>query len=85
MEFADALDAAHLRMARSGLDLTIRELAYLSNVNKATIVRIEAGHPVREATLLSVRETLESKGAQFYMCCESRRIFVSLDANRVPD
>ena len=37
------LEATHIRMARVGVKLSIRELAELARINKATIVRIEAG------------------------------------------
>ena len=47
------LEATHIRMARVGVKLSIRELAELVRINKATIVRIEAGKPVRENTLNS--------------------------------
>ena len=52
-------------MARSGLGLSVRELAELAGVNKATIVRLEAGTSVRESTLEVVRQALESAGAEF--------------------
>ena len=73
-----ALDARHLRMARVGLDLTVRELAALSNVNKATIVRIEAGYPVRESSVLAVREALEDRGAKFVICNDSNAVLVGI-------
>ena len=63
---AEVLKADHLRMARSGLDLTVRELAVLSDMNKATIVRAEAGLSVRPKSLDSIREALEARGARFF-------------------
>ncbi len=78
---AKALEASHLRMARIGLDLTVRELAAASNVNKATIVRIEAGYPVREATVTSVRTTLESLGARFVICDSANDVLVGINNN----
>ncbi len=67
-----------MRMARSGLNLTVRDLAEISNVNKATIVRIEAGMPVRHSTLLAVKQALEARGALFYECDVSKKILVSV-------
>ena len=73
------LEACHIRMARAGADLTIRELAVLSGMNKATIVRIEAGYPVRDASLIAVKETLENNGVRFLMCSASKDILVGVD------
>lgn len=73
------LEACHIRMARAGADLTVRELAIASGMNKATIVRIEAGYPVREASLAAVKETLESNGIRFLMCSASKAILVGID------
>jgi predicted transcriptional regulator len=70
-------------MARVGLNLSIRELAQLSDMNKATIVRIEAGYPVRESSLSSVRETLESKGAMFWRCQKINKVLISVDNTEV--
>ncbi len=53
-------------MARSGLGLSVRDLAELAGVNKATIVRLEAGlQPARSATIDAVRGALEQAGASF--------------------
>jgi len=76
---ATRLEGSHLRMARSGLQISIRELAILCNVNKATIVRIEAGQPVRESTLSVVRETLEGLGAEFWQSQIVNKVFISID------
>ena len=65
-------------MARVGLDLTVRELAKIANVNKATIVRIEAGMTVREATAKAVREQLEAKGARFLTDIDSKELLVAI-------
>ncbi|MEM8773903.1 MAG: transcriptional regulator [Pseudomonadota bacterium] len=78
LEPAKSVNASHLRMARAGLNLTVRELANLAGVNKATIVRIEADVPVRESSLNSVRSALEARGAQFVICHNTLDVFVSL-------
>ena len=65
-------------MARVGVKLSIRELAELATVNKATIVRIEAGKPVRENTLKSVRLVLEEKEASFWKCDRLNQVMISI-------
>ena len=60
------IDSRHVRMARAGLGLSVRDLAERARVNKATIVRLEAGMPVRDATTEAVKVALESEGAGFY-------------------
>ena len=65
-------------MARVGLDLTVRELAQIADVNKATIVRFEAGMSVREATAKAVREQLEAKGARFLSDANSNEVLVAI-------
>ena len=72
------LEATHIRMARVGVKLSIRELAELATVNKATIVRIEAGKPVRESTLKSVRLVLEEKGASFWKYDRLNQVLVGI-------
>jgi predicted transcriptional regulator len=67
LDIPEAIDARHVRMARAGLGLSVRDLAQLANVNKATIVRLEAGMPVRYATLEAVKGALEDAGATFYV------------------
>ena len=71
-------EACHIRMARTGLNLTVRELAMLSKVNKATIVRIEGGDSVRSSTMETIIEALEKQGAKFHVCSETNEIFVGL-------
>ncbi len=65
-------------MARSGLGLSVRELAELAGVNKATIVRLEAGTSVRDSTLGVVRQALESAGAEFLSCEEVDLVVVGI-------
>ena len=76
---AKALKARHLRMARAGLHFSIREFADLCHVNKATIVRIEAGHKVRDSTRTIVRQTLEDQGAEFWQCDGQGKIVVGIN------
>ena len=78
--------AEQYKMARVGLDLTVRELAQIANVNKATIVRIEAGMSVRETTAKTVREQLEAKGARFLTDIDSKEMLVAIPkANQSQD
>ncbi len=65
-------------MARNGLGLSVRELARLSDVNKATIVRTEAGLPVRRGTLACIRTALEEAGAEFFVCPATGKAAVAL-------
>lgn len=52
-------------MARAGLDLTVRELAAATGLDKATIVRFEAGMTGRKSTVEKIQGALEQKGAIF--------------------
>lgn len=70
--------AEQYKMARVGLDLTVRELAEIADVNKATVVRIEAGMSVREATAKAIRAQLEAKGARFLTDTDSKEILVAI-------
>ncbi len=72
------IDGRQVRMARQGLNLSVRQLAELAGLNKATIVRIEAGVSVRQATLQSVRAALETLGAEFYYSGDLDRVAVSV-------
>lgn len=70
--------AEHYKMARVGLDLTVRDLAEIAHVNKATIVRIEAGLNVRDATAKAIRQKLEEKGARFLTDANEKEILVAI-------
>jgi len=70
--------AEQYKMARVGLDLTVRDLAEIANVNKATIVRIEAGLNVRDTTAQTIRQKLEEKGARFLTDESDKEILVSI-------
>ncbi|MGI9421700.1 MAG: transcriptional regulator [Hyphomicrobiaceae bacterium] len=45
--------------------MTIRQLAQLTGLDKATIVRFEMGHTVRRETVSRIRAALETAGARF--------------------
>ncbi|MEM7215729.1 MAG: hypothetical protein AAF423_09310 [Pseudomonadota bacterium] len=72
----DNIRGHHIRMARAGLDLSIRQLAEISSVNKATIVRLEAGVAVRESTMDSVIRELEERGVVFLHSAEFNDVAV---------
>ncbi len=73
------IEPRHIRMARSGLGLSVRDLAELAGVNKATIVRLEAGlQPARSATIDAVRTALEQAGASFMTGEDPNTIAVSI-------
>ncbi len=78
IKYAEKIDSLHIRMARAGLGITVRELAALTGTNKATIVRMEAGNTVRDSTLAHVRQTLESMGAEFFEFEETNKITVGI-------
>lgn len=72
------ITATQIRMARAGLNLTVRDLAEKAGVNKATIVRMEAGHAPRASSLNAVRDVLEAYGVAFVICEETNSVAVSL-------
>jgi DNA-binding XRE family transcriptional regulator len=78
---AENIEALHFRMARAGVNLSIRELAQMTGLNKATIVRLEAGGTVRPASKIAAREALETLGANFWICQPSDKIVISVDRN----
>ena len=77
---ADVIVPVQVRMARGGLGISVRELARLSGVNKATIVRTEAGLTVRADTLAAIRSALEAAGAEFLVCEASGQVAVAVAA-----
>ena len=52
-------------MARAGLGLSINDVAQVSAVSRASIVRLESGMLVRPVLQLALREALERQGAVF--------------------
>ncbi len=80
---ANVIRPSHVRMARAAVGLSVRELAELAGVNKATIVRLEAGLPARKKTIDSIRKALESKGTRFLVGTEAPEIAVSVFTDRI--
>lgn len=54
-----------LRMARAGLQLTVRQVAALAGVNLNTVHRIEQGHPAMHDTIVKIQTALEARGVEF--------------------
>jgi DNA-binding XRE family transcriptional regulator len=54
-----------LRMARAGLELTMRQVAELASVNVNTVTRIENRHPALYDTVQKIRTALKAAGAEF--------------------
>ncbi|WP_394094420.1 helix-turn-helix domain-containing protein [Xanthobacter versatilis] len=52
-------------MARTALDLGVRDLAELAGVSPDTIARLERGEGLREKTVAAIRAALESAGIIF--------------------
>lgn len=59
------MNDAQLRSARAILRLGVREMAELTGVSHFTIVRMEAGEPVKASTVEKVRAALEAAGIEF--------------------
>ena len=74
----DVPNSCQIRMARAALNLTIRELADLVDVNKATIVRVEAGESVRASTKVAIAQKLVELGASFWENAHQRESFVCI-------
>jgi len=53
------------RMARTALEIGVRELAEAAKVSTNTVTRFERGEPLRERTIDALRATLESAGVEF--------------------
>ncbi len=53
------------KMARTALNLGIRELAAAAKVSPDTVARFERGEALRERTTDALRSALESAGVQF--------------------
>lgn len=56
---------AQLRMARAGLNWTVRELAERARANKNTISRYEAGKEILSGTLEQLERVLMEEGVVF--------------------
>lgn len=52
-------------MARTALNLGVRELAKLASVSPDTVARLERGEELRERTVDAIRAALETAGVEF--------------------
>ena len=59
------MNAAQCRMARSALQLGVRELAEAAQVSPTTISRLEAGEELKPRTVAAIRAALEAAGVEF--------------------
>jgi transcriptional regulator with XRE-family HTH domain len=59
------MDADQARMARAALKLSVREAAALAKMSPNTVVRVEAGLPVNNSTVVALRVALEAAGVVF--------------------
>ena len=55
-----------LRMARAGLNWTLKELEAKSGVGRNTISRFEAGHDILASALDSIEKVLAEQGVVFF-------------------
>jgi transcriptional regulator with XRE-family HTH domain len=62
-----AINAAQVRMARAALQWGVRELADRAGVAPGTIVRIEAGKPAFNSTLVRLEALFNEAGVQFFV------------------
>ena len=53
------------RMARTALNLGVKELAELANVSTNTVSRLEAGEELKPRTVAAIRAALEAAGVIF--------------------
>ena len=53
------------RMARTALNLGVKELAELADVSTNTVSRLEAGEELKPRTVAAIRAALESAGVEF--------------------
>lgn len=59
------MNATQCRMARSGLNISGRELATLAGVGYATLARFEAGADITPENRNKIERALTAAGAQF--------------------
>jgi len=57
--------AIQCKMARTALNLGVRQLAELADVSPDTIARLERGDMLKESTIANIRATLERAGVVF--------------------
>mgnify|MGYP001297818976 CR=1 FL=1 len=66
------LTAAQSRMARTGLGLGIRDIAKLAGVSTNTLHRLESSEQLQSRTLITIRQTYETAGAEFIFSKDGR-------------
>jgi transcriptional regulator with XRE-family HTH domain len=59
------ITSEQLRMARAALKMTMRDLADRAEIDKGTLVRIEAGYGAHPFTLRQLQSVLEAAGIEF--------------------
>jgi len=59
------MNAAQCRMARAGLQLSVRELAEMARVSPTTISKLERGEALYSRTVDAIRAALEAAGIEF--------------------
>ena len=64
-DFVLTVTPAQCRMARAGLDWSVRDLAERSGVHANTVVRFEKGGDVLQSTVQKMRAALEALGVEF--------------------
>lgn len=52
-------------MARTALDIGVRDLAKLANVSPNTIARLERGDSLKQTTVEKIEEALQNAGIEF--------------------
>ncbi len=52
-------------MARTALNLGVRDLAKLAEVSPDTVARLERGEDLKEKTVEAIRQALETAGVEF--------------------
>ncbi|WP_328286678.1 helix-turn-helix domain-containing protein [Paracoccus aminophilus] len=66
MQQGSRMTPAQLRMARSALQLGVRELAELAGISFTTVSRFETGKSgLQHSTAEALRKALEARGIQF--------------------
>jgi transcriptional regulator with XRE-family HTH domain len=72
------IEGRHGVMARAGLGLSVRQLAEMAVLDKATIVRFEAGMKLKGSTVAKIQKALEKEGAIFRVSCDGRHTWVGV-------
>lgn len=59
------MNAIQCKMARTALNLGVRDLALLAQVSPNTIARLERGEELKPRTVEAIRTALEAAGVEF--------------------